>query len=99
LLSLLCGRKAAASRFHIVLQMPRIIRGRNRASDRWMGRDPFQKKLCPRSTIEFCRPIGQRFFSYASEEIAAPEGPIHEHGNAPFFRQRQKALLGFAFRD
>jgi len=60
---------------------------------------PLQEKLCPRSTIEFRRPIGQRFFSYASEEIATPEGPIHEHSHAPFFRERQKALLGFAFHD
>ena len=64
-----------------------------------MRQDPFQKKLCPGSTIEFCRPIGQRFCPYAPEEVAAAEGPVHEHSHAPFFRERQKALLGFAFHD
>jgi hypothetical protein len=99
LLSLLCGRKAAASRLHVVVQMPHIIRGGNCTGDGRMRHDPFQEKLRPGSTIELGRPIGQRFRPHASEDIAATKRAIDDDGDATLLRERQNFLLRLALHD
>ena len=61
--------------------------------------DPFQKKLRPRFAIELHCPIRQRFPAHAIEQIAAAEGPIHNHSYPAIFRHRENALLRFAFHE
>src|SRR5438067_12696105 len=67
----------------------RIARGRDRAGHDRMCDDPFQKKLRPRFAIELHCPIRQRFPAHAIEQIAAAEGPTHNHSYPAIFRHRK----------
>ena len=78
---------------HIILEMARIVRCRNRAGDGGMCHDPFQEKLRPGSTIGFRRPAGQRDSADATKQIASAKGAIHNDGNFPLLRQRKNPLL------
>ena len=73
---------------HVVFEMLDVVRRRNRASHRRIGNDPLQKKLRPGSAIKFCREIGQRLSTDATEKIAAAKGTINNDGDATLLRER-----------
>src|SRR5207248_1616083 len=72
--------------------MLRLACCRYHASDRWMGHNPFQKELRPRSAIDLCSPWRQWLRGDPSKQSAGAKRAINNHRHAKLLGQRQDAL-------